>query len=352
MPDERLESAIANWAPRLTANGVDASDVAEVASSVERWSDWCAAWSRIGSRHETLGHEALVEGRGRSAGEHLSQAATAFHFGRFLFVHDLFQARAAHERSVRCLTEALAHLDPPGERHVVEFDSAHLYGILRRPAGPPRPVVVLVPGLDSTKEELRLVERSFLDRGLATFALDGPGQGEAEYALAIRHDWEVPGTAVIDYLEGCDGVDAGRIGVWGVSLGGYYAPRVAAGDGRVRACVSLAGPYSLGPSWDALPGLTRDAFAVRSHASSPEEARDRAFALDLAGIAPRIACPLLVVFGMRDRLFPAEGARRLAAEASGPTRLLLLDDGNHGCANVVYRHRPLSADWMAAQLAR
>lgn len=350
--DAQLETAIANWGPRFTANGVDASDVAELARSVDSWGGWCAAWSVIGDRHELLGRVALAEGRNRSAGEHLAAAATAFHFGRFLFVHDPGQERVAHDHAVRCLNDALAHLDPPGERHLVPFDGSNLYGVLRRPAGPPRPVVVLVPGLDSTKEELRLVERSFLDRGLATFAVDGPGQGEAEYALAIRPDFEVAGRAVLDHLERCEGVDASRVGVWGVSLGGYYAPRIAAGDERVRACIALAGPYSLGPAWDGLPSLTRDAFLVRSHASSPEEAREVAEAIDLAGLGPRIRCPLLVVFGARDRLFPPEGARRLAAEAAGPTRLVMVEDGNHGCANGVYRHRPMSADWMAEQLAR
>ena len=352
MQDAQLETAIAHWSPRFTANGVDASDFAEVAATIDRWDQWCDAWSAIGARHEALGRSALADGRSLSAGEHLAQAATAYHFGKFLLVHDAARARAAHEHAVRCLTDALPLLDPPGERHVIAFDGAHLYGVLRRPHGPARPVVVLVPGLDSTKEELRLVERSFLDRGLATFSVDGPGQGEAEHALAIRADWEVPGRAIVDHLERCEGIDASRVGVWGVSLGGYYAPRVASGDERVRACVALSGPYALGPSWDALPSLTRDAFAVRSRSRSAEEARERAATLDLSGVAGRIRCPLLVVFGARDRLFPPEGAVRLAEEASGPTRLVMLDDGNHGCANVVYRHRPLTADWMAAQLSR
>ena len=69
-----------------------------------------------------------------------------------------------------------------------------MVGVLRAPrSAGPHPVVILVPGLDSAKEELRPTEQMFLDRGLATFAVDGPGQGEAEYDLPIRPDWEVPG---------------------------------------------------------------------------------------------------------------------------------------------------------------
>ena len=73
-------------------------------------------------------------------------------------------------------------------------------------------------------------------------------------------------------------LDRGRLGVWGVSLGGYYAPRVAAALGdRVKACVALAGPFNFGECWDGLPPLTRDTFRVRSGAATDEEARaDRA----------------------------------------------------------------------------
>ncbi|MGA8297255.1 MAG: alpha/beta hydrolase [Acidimicrobiales bacterium] len=351
MADEQLTTAITNWEPRFTANGIDASDYAEVARAVDRWDDWCAAWSRIGGRHEELGRAALSEDRTRSAGEHLAQAATNYHFGKFLFVQHPDEAKVAHDNAVRCLLDALPHLDPTGRREVIAFDGAQLFGMLRLPnSRGPHPVVVLVPGLDSTKEEFRLVERSFLDRGVGTFAVDGPGQGEAEYALSIRPDWEVPGRAIVDHLVTLPGVDPDRIGIWGVSLGGYYVPRVAARDKRVRACIALAGPYDFGSCWDQLPSLTRDAFEFRSHSMGPDEARDKARALTLEGVAGDVECPLLVVFGKKDRLFGWEGAVRLAKEASGPSELLLLEEGNHGCANGVYRHRPYAADWMARQL--
>jgi 2,6-dihydroxypseudooxynicotine hydrolase len=63
-----------------------------------------------------------------------------------------------------------------------------------------------------------------------------------------------------------------------------------------------------------------------------------------------IRCPLLVVVGKRDRLFPWREAERLAAEAGGPTTLLALDEGNHGCMNVAAQHRYRTADWVATQL--
>ncbi|HUB41728.1 MAG TPA: alpha/beta hydrolase [Streptosporangiaceae bacterium] len=349
--DDRLAAVISHWAPRFTTNGVTSSDFDRIVNGLSSWDPWCSAWSAVAAEHEQLGRDALAAGRSISAGEHLSQAAVYFHFAKFLFVSDIGQMRAAHQRAVRCLTDALPYLDPPGRRVEIPFDGSQLVGILRLPAGPgPHPVMIMIPGLDSAKEELGSTEDLFLQRGIATFSVDGPGQGEAEYDLAIRADWEVPGAAIIDHLNSQDGIDPARVGVWGVSLGGYYAPRVASGDQRVRACIALAGPYSFGDEWDGRPILTREAFRVRSKSPDMETARRRARELTLAGRAGLITCPLLAVTGKLDRLIPWQHAQRLVAEAGGEARLLLLEQGNHGCANLAPFHRQATADWAAEQL--
>ena len=231
MADSRVNAAISHWAPRFIANGIDYSDFVTVTSKIDAWDSWCERWCEAGTVHAELGRTALAKDQVRAAGAHLAQAAVYYHFAKFMFTGDIGQMRAAHQRAVRCLADAMPYLDPPGERVEIPFDGSVIAGILRRPAGPgPHPLVVLIPGLDSAKEEFRPTEDVFLSRGLATLSVDGPGQGEAEYDLAIRPDWEVPGAAIIDAASAQPGIDADRIGIWGVSLGGYYAARVAGGD--------------------------------------------------------------------------------------------------------------------------
>ncbi len=353
MTDARLQAAVDHWAPRFAAGGVHPGDFARITAALRGWDDWCRGWSEAAAQHAQLGQRALEQGRSRSAGGHLAQAAVYYHFAKFLFVQDLAQLRAAHAQAVACLTAALPYLDPPGTRLEIPFGGSTLAAVLRRPPGPgPDPAVVLIPGLDSAKEEFGAVEQLFLDRGLATLSVDGPGQGEAEYDLPIRPDWEVPGAAILDVLAAQPGIDPGRIGVWGVSLGGYYAPRLASGDPRVRACIALCGPFCFGEHWAALPQLTREAFAVRSGVGGEPEARERALALSLNGRTAGLTMPLLIVAGRQDRIVPWRDAVRLRDAVPGPAELLMVEDGNHGCANVPYRHRPYSADWMARQLTR
>src|SRR6266571_7600715 len=313
--DERVAMAISHWAPRFTMNGVTAGDFERITSGLTSWNDWCAGWSAVGAEHEQLGRDALADGRERSAGAHLSQAAVYYHFAKFLFVNDLDQMREAHGKAVRCLTDALPYLDPPGKRVEIPFDGSHIAGILREPHGRgPHPVMIMIPGLDSTKEELRSTEDLFLERGIATVSVDGPGQGEAEYDLPIRPDWEVPGRAIIDAVTRLPGIDQARIGIWGVSLGGYYAAGVASGDERVRAAISLCPVYCLGDIWERLPDLSRAAFTVRSKSDSPDQARQRAAELTMAGTSSRISAPILIVAGKLDRIFPWQDAERLATE--------------------------------------
>jgi dipeptidyl aminopeptidase/acylaminoacyl peptidase len=349
--DARVTSAIAHWAPRFVANGVTLTDFEEVTASVSSWDDWCGAWSGRAASHEELGRDALSRGKLVSAGEHLQRAGIYYHFGKFLFVHDIPQMRAAHMKAVACRTLALAHLRPPGERVEMPYQGRWLAGILRKPAGVDRaPVVVMAMGLDSAKEEADCYEQPLLARGMATLSFDGPGQGEAEYDFAIRGDYEVAVAAVIDFIETRRDLDGTRIGLWGISLGGYYAPRAAAFEPRARACIALGGPFDWAAAWDGLPQLTREAFRVRSHCATAEAARRHAATLSLAGIAHRIACPIYIMNGRQDRIVPSGDAERLAREVTGPVTLNMIEDGNHVAANRAYRWRPDSADWMAEQL--
>jgi len=351
MADLRVAAAVSHWAPRFVANGVTLTDFQEVTGAIGAWSEWCAKWSEHADIHAALGRDALAKRHFVSAAEHLSHAAVTYHFAKFLFVDDVPQMKAAHLKAVECHKLALPHLDPPGEYLRIPYQGKQLAAVLRKPDGVTRPpVVVMVMGLDSAKEEMIAYQDTFLARGMATLTFDGPGQGEAEYDFSIRGDYEVVVKAVIDWLETQRDVDAGRIGLWGVSLGGYYAPRACAFEKRIAACIALAGPFDWLGIWDRLPEITRAAFRVRSHAADEATAKRNAAALSLEGVAHKIECPIFIVSGRLDRIVPPEEAERLAAEVKGPCELLIIPDGNHVANNRPYRYRPQTADWMAERL--
>src|SRR5487761_179517 len=353
-PDPRVAGAAAHWGYRFTANGTDYGDFTATLARISRWGDWCREWGVTATHYEQLAEAAEDAGQQQTAAGAWQRAALAWHWGKFVFVDDPVQQRAAHERSIACFFRAAPALTPPAELVHVPYGDTTLPAYLRVPAAAGfgnAPVVIMAPGLDSTKEELQATAEYFLARGLATLAIDGPGQGEAEYGLPIEPAYERVATAVADFLGGREDIDPDRIGLMGVSLGGYYAARCAAYEPRLRAAVALAGPYRFDLDWDTRPPQSRATFQRRSGASSPEEARQRAAALTLEQAAPEIPITLLVVHGPLDRMVLAQQAERLASEAPG-AELLLYPDGNHGLTNLAFESRSRIADWLAAKLTR
>ena len=348
--DERVRDAIAHWAPRFVTNGVDYNDFTRVTSEVATWEEWLPAWVANGDSYVERAREAERQGRTRTAGELFNQAALSYHFAKFVWMLDMARYEDATHRAVQALRDAHRLLDPTAERVEIPFEhGASLAGNLRKPEGKTAPLILLFPGLDSTKEEFYGWENVFLSRGLATFSLDGPGQGETGLTTRIYPNYEAAATATIDALQSRDDVDLDRVGAAGVSLGGYYAPRAAAYEKRLKAVVGISGPFDFAANWDGMPQQTRETVCHHTGASSMEQGREKAGELNLYEAAKLIDQPFLSITGRNDRLIPWEQSKRQADEAPGG-EFVLFDDGNHVCNNIPWKYRPLTADWLAEKL--
>jgi pimeloyl-ACP methyl ester carboxylesterase len=347
----RVQVAAHHWRPRFVANGIDVNDFDETVERTAEWKDWAPNWRGVGEVHEALGAEARSHQRLLSAAQAFQRAAWCYHLGKFLWFEDPILHAALRDRSVSVYRQALAQLDPPAERLEIPFEGHFIPGNLRRVSGASRsPLVLIVPGLDSSKEELFAIEEEIVRRGMSTLTIDGPGQSENSVHFAIRPNWETVITPLLDELAGRDlGVDQGRVGLVGISMGAIYGPRAAAYEPRVRALVALAGPYNLGDCWDALNPLTRGGYVFYTKSADEAEAKRKAHTLNLEGVLHRVSQPMLVIHGAKDRLFPPAQAERIGREAPNAT-LMMYPDGNHVCNNIAYKYRPLMGDWLAEHL--
>jgi dipeptidyl aminopeptidase/acylaminoacyl peptidase len=218
--------------------------------------------------------------------------------------------------------------------------------------------VFFMGGADSYAEEIYFNARGFIDRGCAVLLVDTPGRGSSMYLKGIptRPDYEIPGKACIDYLVSRSDVDAQRIGVVGLSMAGYYAPRVAAFDRRVKALVLWSGCYSLLDDLydfcaDLQPTVRRLLGGV-----SHERARELLKAYTNAGSAGKILCPTLITHGGADASMSLAGAKRLFAEIAAKDKTLRIygeDDpgGQIHCSHDYWLHNvSLMADWLKEKL--
>jgi 2,6-dihydroxypseudooxynicotine hydrolase len=349
--DDQVALVLSHNTPRYLATGVDPNDFQRIVSRLDRWENWCRIWSEEAGRHERQGEEAAELGRSVTATESFLRAAIYFHYGKHLFAHDAEQYVGAHNRMLRCYRAAVGGMDPPVERIEIPFEDGTLPGNLRRPTKHGRAAVaIILPGLDACKEELHAWSDAFIRRGMATLALDGPGQGESAFRLPVRSEWGPVIGAVIDHLEQRTDVNGRAVGIVGQSLGALYAPLAAAVELRLKACISNCGPFDFGAVLPSMPAASQETFRIRCHATTHAEAQKIANRLTLQGIAQKIRCPLLVVFGAGDKLISASEGERLARAASGPTEFVVFEEGNHVCFNISYKFRPLTADWMAERL--
>ena len=351
MADDQTREHLISRLPRLLGSGVDYNDAMQVIAGMNEVADWSRGWEAAGARHEARGEKALAAGNTVTAGEAFFRAAISFHTGQSGNVEDPDEKFRVQTRQREAYLKAMPHLRPPTERIEIPFEDILFPGNLRLPHGDgPFPCVLLNAGADSTKEEFFTLENEFLKRGMATCAYDGPGQGMTWREMKLRGDFEAPVGAVLDALEARTEIDTDRLGIWGRSMGGYAAPRVAAHDPRIRACIALGGYFDLQGFWDTSSHVLLDILQFAFGAENRATAREKAGDFSLVGIAENIACPLLVVHSDGDEICPLPEAERMAHEAPN-AELIVFEGGNHCCDNMPALVRPLMADWMAGQLA-
>ena len=271
---EKLSTVVANWLPRFLANGLDALQVQAVLSGIERWDQWAAAWTASAQEWEDRAEAALEAGHETTAGEHFQRAALTLQFAQFVLTEDDAAREAIHRRQAELYRTAAPRLRPAAQPVSIPFGSTSLPGFLRRPTQVPEiGLVLLVPGLESTKEQFSTYEPYFLNRGLATLSFEGPGQGETWYETPFSDAaFQQAVTAVLEFVAGLGDVDERRIGVVGTSFGGYLALKSAGSPPGSRAWSTSPGPTTWRASTSCSPSSRR---ASRASSRPPISPRRR-----------------------------------------------------------------------------
>lgn len=339
------------WIPRLVADGVDANDIQSVRPHITNWDDWPVAWSVVADGHLNLAHTRLSEGSPVTAGEAFVRASLCYHVGQVVAGHMPDLKRKLQIQKETAFREAAPHLMPTAERIEVPHDDYVLPGYLRVPAsaGTAQPCVILVPGLDSTKEDFFSLSEMCVKRGLASFAYDGPGQGEVRNKALLKEGYESSILSVYNEVASRPEIDAHRIGLLGRSLGGYYVLRAASLNDQIKALAVFGGCYDLG-DWETMPKTILDGFLWTTDSLKYDEARAKMGSATLDDCIANVLCPTLIVHGKRDAIFHYKQAQRIANSLGNLAELHIEENGVHCCHNLGFQYRTLMVDWMARTL--
>ncbi len=281
-------------------------------------------WSSMADRLCELAAEDEAAGRLLSAGDKYGRAATYLLTAERLQPHGAPGRAALYRRVLDVFARGVVLAGENCERVEIPYGETRLAGLLVRAEGVEGrgPILVQVNGLDSTKEMKYRVglPNALARRGVSSLVVDQPGTGEALrlHGLTAAWDSERWASPIVDWLETRDDVDPARIGLEGVSLGGYFCPRAVAFEPRFACGVVWGANHD----WRDVQKkrLAREGSLPVPHywehvrwvwgAKDMDEFLAVAEHVHLDGILDRIRVPFLVTHGEEDSQIPVAWAHR------------------------------------------
>lgn len=319
------------------------------------------AWLRFADQQLDLAADERRDGYLIAAGERLLRASTAQYVAQVRMGNRKLRREAleAHWATFRQGAE-LAGIGY--ERIELDSPDGTLVGWwMPGSRSEPGPAVMFFPGFDLDKEMLVCtVSNAFQRRGVGVLIVDGPGIGEALWLHDIpsRPDYEVPARAVLEYLRSRDDVISDRIGVVGISLGGYYATRAAAFEPDLACCVAWGAVKDFGASmrrrWLANPaptGTPNEAQLIAVMGTDDlESAMERVKQWDLTGKLGGLRQPFFLLHGELDRAATLADAKYVYREVPAKEKEFRVFTAGEGGAEHCQIDEPLVAreliaDW-------
>jgi len=341
------------------AGEADIGECLATASRIQEgdFESWYREWNQTADTFRTAGDESLAAGHRVSAKEAYYRAATYYRTAEFFLHGNPADPRIIEtwNESREAFRDALALDGVPYEIVAIPYENTTLPGYVYMVdrSGTPRPLLIIQTGFDGCQEELHPYAMEGIRRGYNVLTFEGPGQGEVirVQQIPFRFDWEHVIRPVVDYAVSRADVDEDRIALWGISLGGYLAPRGAAYEPRISVLIADGGTYDVGQTllrnlqdgggadanlttadlqeWlrtdpaefnDALRGAMADDTGTRwlnengmfvFGVTSPAQFWAKWMDFSLEGSAEHIRCPTLVCAGAADHFDP-DGAQAQA----------------------------------------
>ncbi|MCG2770553.1 MAG: prolyl oligopeptidase family serine peptidase [Desulfobacterales bacterium] len=329
------------------SGGADVGEVLKTAYSIREGDDenWYREWMKTAEQREKAGDNFLLRGRKISAKQEFFKASNYYRTAEFFLHTNSEDPRivSVWKKSRDSFLKAAKLADHPIIPVEIPFEGKKLPGYLCLvdKSGTKRPLLIVHSGFDGTAEEIYFETAYFaVKRGYNVLLFEGPGQGGVirVQKLPFRPNWETVVTPVVDYAITRKEVDAKRIALMGISFGGYLAPRAAAFEKRIKACIANGGVYDfhmaarLTPEEEKYLETQEGAEEIDKilydkmktnpsfrwvmangmftfHAKSPSEWLKMTRPYTMKDVAGRIACPMLIVDSEEDKDMPGQAPK-------------------------------------------
>jgi pimeloyl-ACP methyl ester carboxylesterase len=345
----------------LSAEEAGAAAIGECMETIGRvrngdFESWIQHWTATADRVSAFAERELNSGDITSARKAFLRASNYYRMAVFYAAPTDTRHTTLWRRSKDCFQRMIPLAESTIECLEVEFEGARLPAYFVSGGSGVRPTLIALGGFDSTMEEVYgWIGEAAVDYGWNCLIFEGPGQWSAlknNPGLRFRPDYEKPVSAIVECLVRRPDVDPSKIALIGYSFGGYLAPRAAAGDPRIGACIpnslvvdcaeaAVAGLRGLTNPWviDTAFGLlmrwsaparwgfqhTQWTLGIRR----PHEWPHAYASFTLRGLEDRFKKPMLFLFGEDDIQNPAASTRSIVVGLLDFIRSLPCDRSIH-----------------------
>ena len=336
-------------------------------SKIKKLDDFSRECVKVARFFELRGKKQVADGHDRSAADDLFAAAIMYGAAQWPFFERTKLFSALDSKKVECFSAYALRADHHVEAVEVPFQGRSVPGWLHLPpgqvAGSPAssPCIVQVSGMDAFKElSLFASGDRYLSRGMAVLVIDGPGQG----SCLDREIWYDPatygelGVSAYETAAARPEIDPGRVMIWGLSQGSFWATQMAAAEPRYAACCVMYTCFDPGNKAMFLgqSPTFRRRFMFMTGVTTLEELDAVTQGMDVRPLSHSLSMPCLVIAGEDDPLTDLEQTYQHLNDVPGPKELLLYTGEDHApltrsSGQLGPLHAVYAADWLAERAA-
>lgn len=336
----------ASMKARFRAMGIPQATIDEVLGDIHGLDQWMDRWNLAAQRFLTEARGEERAGRWQEAAIARVNAAMAFHIAHLVTDSDPRILRTLRASSVTTFAQAIPRVMPTVRRLSIPWRTRSLPAYLSVPTGSagPYPLLVLLNGVTTCKEELMLWSPPLVEAGVAVMAIDWPGTGESASFTSPVADCDDMTDGVFLIADEHPDLDASMVAIGGVSLGGGVAVRCAVNDRRLLGAMAVTPPFDPVGWWDYVNPLVRMQLVTLGVSEKAPE--DVVADFDLTHLIPRLQLPLLVFGAGRDMVVPPEESIHLSAAAGDLATFVWYPAGGHCLYQEMDDWLDLTVQWI------
>lgn len=331
---------------RLDAMLIPQSTTDRALGEVQRINDWVGAWSRAAQRFLSESRRDESQGDWMRSAAARRNASMCYHVANLLSDDDPRTIRTLRASSVQAFSQSIPKLIFETRRITIPWRTRELQAYLCKPedAERPMPLVCLLNGATTTKEELLLWTARLREVGFAVLTLDWPGTGEASGNLKLSSHCDDITDGIYALAVQDRDLDQNCISLLGVSIGSSVALRAAALDRRIGAVIAVSPPFE--PRFwaeNVPPAAARHLVALAGQAASlPYAMQD----FGVSDVLHRIKCPVLVVGAGQDQLIPSSESMHVAASLGDLATMIWYEHSGHCAYDQIDDWMEVAAQWL------